>query len=152
MIIQMLHKPALKVLFLILLFSTIACNKDEKRQYQGLIPNVSVSFFLNPYTEGLLVPGDFKAYPYEGYRGVFVYCLDQQSYMAYEMACPYDFEKETAVVEFDPTTYQLVDSTCNSRFQVIDGMPVSGPATVPLKQYAVDYDFASATLHIYNGF
>ena len=152
MILKKIFKATFLIAWVILIIFLTRCNKNEQQQYQGLIPNVSVSFFINPYTEGLLVPGDFKAFPYEGYRGVFVYCIDPNNYMAYEMACPYDFDKETAVVEFDPASFQLVDSTCNSRFQIVDGMPVSGPCSVPLKQYVAEYDYASSTLHIYNGY
>jgi len=152
MILNKLLRAGLIVLALTALIALTRCNKDNPQHNQGLIPNVTVSFFINPYTEGLLVPGDHKAFPYEGYRGVFVYCIDQNNYMAYEMACPYDYQLEGAVVEFDPSSYQLVDSTCGSRFQVLDGVPVSGPSTVSLKQYIAEYDFASSTIHIYNGY
>ena len=138
---------ALMVFVLALLFSH--CKNDEEQQYQGLIPNVHVSFYIYPNNEGL-IPGMHRVYPQDGYKGVLVYCLEQNTYLAYEMACPYDFQKDSAIVEFDPTTLHLVDSVCGSRFQIIDGMPVGGPASVPLKQYFTDYDFTTGLLHVYN--
>lgn len=147
------HRNFQILITLAILMFVSSCKKDKNNQGQGYIPNVAVSLYLNPFTEGLLIPGDHKAYPYEGYHGVFVYCVDPNigSYMAFEMACPYDYQKEGAIVEFDPASYQLIDSVCMSRFNVLDGAPVGGPASVPLKQYFVEFEPATNLIHIFNG-
>jgi hypothetical protein len=130
-------------------FALFSCKKDGDDRVQNFIPNVPVNFYIQPNTIDFIPAGSWKAYDTEGYRGVLIYRLDQATFMAYEMACPYDPEKECARVEVDPTTFTLIDSCCMSRFNLIDGMPAEGPATMPLLQYFTEFD--GNYLQVYNG-
>ncbi len=139
---------ALVVLGLIAII--FACNKnDDPNNPQGYIPNVPVNFYISPNTIDYIPAGSWKYYDNEGYRGIVVYRVDQYNFMAYERTCPYDPNKDCAQVEVDPASFTLIDSCCMSRFNIIDGMPVSGPSTYPLKQYFTEFD--GNLLHIFNG-
>ena len=143
---NIISRGFIAILGLMLLAS---CGKNEEDPNQGLIPNVPVNFFIQPNTIDYLPAGTWKEYASEGYRGVLIYRVDLQTFLAYEMTCPYDPEKECARVEADPTTYTLIDSCCMSRYNLIDGMPVEGPATRPLLQYLTEFD--GNYLQVYNG-
>lgn len=139
------------LLFAVLLGGMIflaSCGKDQNHPTSEVIPNVPVNFYIQPNTIDYIIAGSGKSYDYEGYRGVYIYRLDQYTFMAYEKACPYDASEECAVVQFDPSTFMLVDSCCMSRYNIIDGMPVDGPGTLPLLQYMTEFD--GNYLHIYN--
>ena len=128
------------------LLVTPSCNKSEKQQ--GLIPNVYVNFELYPNSINPIPVSTWIYVNDQGYRGIIVYRYDQNTFLAYERTCPYDPEKECAVVEADESSITAVDSCCMSRFLLTDGSPFAGPATLPLKQYQTVYD--GMVLRVYN--
>jgi len=141
-----IHFQIIVLAFLILLLS---CNKKDENQIQSLIPNVPVNFYIQPNTIDFIPAGSWQSFDNEGYRGIFIYRLDQSTFIAYERTCPYDPDKECARVDIDPSTFTLIDSCCTSRFNLIDGMPIEGPSTLPLLQYFTEFD--GNFLHVYNG-
>ena len=82
-----------------------------------------------------------------GYRGVIVYrTID--GLVAFERACPTAPDRECGVVRVHPAGAYLFCGAFDqdgkpafpctgSRFQVLDGIPVEGPADRPLLQYSV---------------
>lgn len=141
------HFSRILLIAMMLLFLG-SCGKDNKDIYSGLIPDVPVNFYIQPNTIDFLPAGSWKYYDNEGYRGIILYRLDQYNFMAYERTCPYDPQKECAIVEVDPASYTLVDSCCMSRFLILDGMPFSGPSSLPLKQYFTEFN--GEYLHVFN--
>lgn len=123
-----------------------SCGKDEKQQ--GIIPNVYVNFELYPNSINPIPVSTWIYVNDQGYRGIIIYRYDQNTFLAYERCCPYDPEKECAVVEADESSITAVDSCCMSRFLLTDGSPFAGPATLPLKQYQTVYD--GNVLRVYN--
>lgn len=138
-----------QIIVLFVLALLISCNKDEGFKNQTPIPNVPVNFYIQPNTIDFISAGMWRSYDTEGYRGVLIYRLDQYTFLAYEKTCSYDPEESCAKVEVDQTTFTLLDSCCMSRFKIIDGDAMDGPATMPLLQYFTDFD--GNYLHIYNG-
>lgn len=134
-------------IFGLLLFS-IACGDKDNTNPHSLIPNVSVNFYLYPNTIDFIATGGFREYNNYGYRGIIIYRLDQSTFMAYERTCPFDANEETARVTVDLSTYSMVDSTCGSSYNLLDGMPNAGPSSSPLLQYGTYFD--GNQLHIYN--
>jgi hypothetical protein len=126
-----------------------SCGKNNENPNQGLIPKVTVNFYIQPNTIDYIPPGSWKPFDEEGHRGILIYRLDQYTFMTYERTCPYDPQEECARVEVDPTTLTLIDSCCMSRFNILDGMPIEGPSERPLLQYFNDFD--GNYLHIYSG-
>lgn len=132
------------VLFIIGLWS---CDKDKNNNYVD-IPNVYVNFYLQPDGIDFLPSNTWKVYEYEGYRGVLIYRIDQFTFHAYEMTCPYDAAEECARVQVDASGILLIDSCCMSTYNILDGMPAGGPSTLALKQYFTEYN--GVQLHVYN--
>jgi hypothetical protein len=141
------HRIGNLIFFLIILLITGSCKKDKNENYRD-IPNVYVSFYLQPDGIDFIPPNGWKIYDNQGYRGVLIYRIDQFTFNAFEMACPYDAEKETARVQVAPSGIILIDSTCMSAYNILDGMPAGGPSSIPLKQYFTEY--VGGMLHVYN--
>lgn len=133
---------ALFFLALIFLFS---CNKENEKG-EGVIPNVYVNFTIYPYTIDFIAPGTYKYYNDYGYRGVIIYRDVQDIFYAYERTCPYDPEKDCAQVEVTESGNIAVDSCCMSQYLLLDGSPFSGPSTLPLKQYYVQFNGDALTV------
>lgn len=86
-------------------------------------------------------------------RGIIVYRLSTNTFMAYERSCPYDAnacctQDTCSRLVVDADALRITDPCCQSKFLIIDGSVSKGPATYPLKQYKADY--SGGTLHIYN--
>jgi nitrite reductase/ring-hydroxylating ferredoxin subunit len=135
------------LLFLLYFIIPTACN-DKNSNPGSEIPNVYVNFYLQPNTIDFMQTQGWKYYNEEGYRGVIVYRLDQDNFYAYERTCPYDAQKDCARVEVTNSGVLMVDSCCMSYYSILDGMPVAGPTTSPLKQYFTEFD--GNMLHVYN--
>lgn len=137
-------------LFWIMVLSLIffAECKDKNDEYNNLIPNVPVDFYIQPDGIDFIPAGNWKIFEYEGYRGILIYRTDQTTFHAYERTCPYDPQNDSAIVEVDHSGILLVDSVCMSLFNILDGSPAGGPASLPLKQYYADFD--GIQLHVYN--
>jgi len=129
---------------LLLLF--VSCKKDVKNP----IPDVYVNFYLNIsstlYIELASVGGWVNLTG--GYKGIVVYRSSTDEFMAFERACPYDWEVDSAYVSVEPSGLVLKCKSCGSEFLIIDGSIVNGPATVSLKQYYTEYD--GQNVHVYN--
>jgi hypothetical protein len=127
----------------------IGCGKDNNNQ-QSIIPNVQVNFYVYPNTIDFIEVQNFREYNNYGYRGVIVFRLDQTTFMAYEKACPFDADLESGVVYVDMSTFSMVDSTCKSSYNLLDGMPNGGPSSTPMLQYGTFFD--GNQLHVFNNF
>ena len=141
------YKIGYLVFIALIVIGLWSCNKDKNNNYID-IPNVYINITLFPDGIDFIPPNGWKVYEYEGYRGVLIYRIDQFTFNAYEMACPYDAALECARVEVDGSGILLIDSCCMSTYNILDGMPAGGPSTLPLKQYFAEYD--GAQLHVYN--
>ncbi len=134
------------ILFTIALFIISSCKKDKSTQ--SLIPNVWVDLYLQPDGIDFIQAGNWKYYNDYGYKGIIVYRIDQFTFSAYERCCSYDPQIDSAKVEVDNSGIILVDSICGSKFNILDGNPIGGPATLPLKQYFTEY--SNGFLHVFN--
>jgi len=141
------YKIAYLVFIALIFLAVWSCSKDENNNYVD-IPNVYVNFYLQPDGIDFLPPNSWKIYEYEGYRGVLIYRIDQFTFNAYEMTCPYDAAKECARVQVDASGILLIDSCCMSTYNILDGMPAGGPSTLALKQYLTEYN--GIQLHVFN--
>jgi len=137
----------LKISFIFLFIFPVACN-DKNDEYQNLIPNVYVDFYIQPDGIDFISLGNWKVYNLVGYRGIIIYRIDQYTFHAYERCCPYDPQLDSAIVEVNNSGILMVDSLCMSLYSILDGSPAGGPATIPLKQYFTEYD--GNQLHVYN--
>lgn len=135
-----------KKVFLAIFTLIIACKKSSDQ-----IPVTSVDFYIyltQPDFQSLNTVGNF-VYVTGGVKGIIVYHKTIDEFIAFERACPYDPNVSAAIVTVDSTGLGLVDYHCGSKFNILDGSVVNGPASYPVRQYYCEYDGVSS-IHIYN--
>lgn len=124
-------------LFIILIFPYSCKDKDE-----DLIPYVSVDFtidVLSTFYSELSVPGGF-VYVTGGYKGILLYRLSMDEFLAYDRCCSYKPYEPCERIEMESSGLTMIDSCCGSRFLILDGSPFEGPATKMLRPYSTYFD------------
>ncbi len=125
----------------------IGCRRDRN----NVIPNVLVDIEFNinnPEYINLTAVGG-SMYLSGGSRGIVVYRLSQDEFVAMDRHCPYNPEDACGQVEFDSSSAVILkDNCCGSQFLITDGSLQSGPATNSLKRYQTFFD--GTILRIYN--
>lgn len=136
----------LSLLFLwsVLLFSS--CSKEK----ESTIPSVPVNIRLNldnpAYSQLNTVGGSVTIEG--GNRGIIVYRKGQAEFSAIERTCSYQSSDTCAYVSLDSTISTVGCHCCGSRFQLLDGAPIKGPANASLRLYQTN--LVDRYLYIYN--
>ncbi|RLD48020.1 MAG: hypothetical protein DRI94_13130 [Bacteroidetes bacterium] len=138
-----------KIFFLIIFLSVIfiKCDKNKK----DVVPNVYVNFTiyinepdyseLNAIGNSVMVTG--------GAKGIIIYRNSLNEFCAYDRCCTYKpSEKNEYVQLLEQGSPIVVDSTCGSKFNLVDGSVINGPAVLPLKKYNTTFD--GNGVHVYN--
>jgi hypothetical protein len=127
-----------------------------QRQYPVNIPYVTFDYTINIFDPAFVnlqgVGG--SVYIEGGSRGILIYRVSIEQFNAYERHCTHDTENPCGKVSFDNSGIILVDddcsgSGCGSKFNVIDGSVINGPAQYPLIQYNTSFD-GIAMLRVFN--
>jgi hypothetical protein len=142
---------SLSILFITGSFLLLASCK--KSNVDDVIPNVPVNFTIQlslPGYSNLNSVGGSVEIPSAGYKGVVVYKRAIDDFVAYEMACTYDPTTDGAILHIDSSMISMVDNHCTSKFNMVDGSVLKGPATRPMKQYNTQYDAGNNTVLVYN--
>jgi len=119
-----------------------------KNQYED-IPDVNVDVYINtldPNYQNLAGLGAW-AYANGGSKGIIVFQYDLGKFAAYDRHCTYDSKNTCSKISADNNIY-AIDSCCGSKFQLLDGIPIEGPASLPLKKYNTSFD--GNIIHIWN--
>lgn len=123
-----------------------ACSKDQ----ESTVPNVPVNVRINldnPGYNNLNTIGG-SVYVDGGYRGIIVYRRGIAEFLAYERTCSFQSTDTCAYVSLDSTISSVGCKCCSSRFQLIDGAPIKGPANASLRRYQTN--LVDRYLYIYN--
>ena len=136
-------RKALIPLIITILF-LFSCKNDDN---EDLIPYVTVNFTIYPNTLDYIPVGQYEYFT-GGYKGIIIYRPQEDEFMAYERACPYDPLTEGARVIVDASGLIAGDTICGSKFILLDGSPLEGPAKISLKQYHTSYN--GDALYVYN--
>lgn len=109
---------------------------------EGNIPERNVNFTVRPYDmDNVLLPvGGFKYFNY-GYSGVFVYHIGdmEEEYVAFEQACPLDWE-DGCYVEYDKPNECLVGRKCSGEYSTYNGFGKSkNVSRYTLRKYHITY-------------
>jgi nitrite reductase/ring-hydroxylating ferredoxin subunit len=146
MIILRIYRHFILILFFLLTIP--ACKKEDNSQ----IPIVPVDFYVylnQPSNINLNAVGGSVYFNF-GYRGIVVYRSGPSTFVAIERTCSYLPNEGTSQVSIDSTGLFLVDASCGSKFSMLDGSVSNGPATLPLRLYATDYDNVNGVVHVSN--
>lgn len=127
------------LLIIIFMFGVpYSCDTDD----DDLIPYVYVDFTIDIlstfYTELSSVGG--YVYVTGGYKGILIYRLSMDEFLAFDRCCSYEPLVPCERIEMEPSGLTMIDSCCGSRFLILDGSPIEGPATKPLRPYRTFFD------------
>lgn len=145
--IRKIHRSGYLILLILFIFLSPRCKKDKQ---QNEIPVVAVSIAIDPNSTEYIHLNAVNGWEYltGGYRGILVFRASPNGFMAYERACPYDWNQTSTRIVVDSSGITAVCPSCKSKFILTDGSPYSGPSPYPMKQYQTSYN--GATLYIYN--
>jgi hypothetical protein len=124
----------------------VSCKKDNN----AVDPPANVNITINPNTteyQELNTVGGWMYLPLNlippQSRGIIVYRITQNEFMAYDRTPPYEpdqcctVDACTALIVSMP----FVNDTCTgSQYQILDGVPIDGPSNIPLIRYTTYYD------------
>ena len=131
----------MKILLSSIILVTLLFASSCKDSNPYTIPYTMVYFKVYPNgIDSDLGGGRVKYFPKYGFRGIVVYRMGTDQFLAYDRACTYDTEIPTAIVAVDPTGLIAVCPVCGSKYLLTDGYPMSGKARNPLLQYSASYD------------
>lgn len=112
------------------------------KQNKSFIPFVAVNVVINiqdPAFQKLNGIGGW-AYAEGGSKGLIIFKSDFDKFMAYDRHCTYKPSNSCSKVNVDENGILAIDTCCLSKFQLIDGNPIEGPAAVGLQQYNTSFD------------
>ena len=133
----------------IVLFAFVVFAGCERSNRSG-IPYVPVNYQLvvsNPEFSPLLAVGGYVTIS-GGSQGIIVYRFSPEEFRAYDRHCTFMVD-DNCRVTMDNSDISAVDTECCvSKFLIIDGAPIDGPAAIGLQQYNTEFD--GNTLFIFN--
>ena len=102
--------------------------------------NLNLPEYINLKTDGRSMSID------GGIRGIIVYRKDASTYLAYERNCSFQPNSACATVDIHVSTLYMLCSCCSSTFDLATGLPTSGPAWRPLRQYSTSLNGTTLTI------
>jgi len=122
------------ILVAVIAVFAISCGKTG-----NAVPNVGVDFeapLTDPRLSALSISGGSVIINGYGVEGLIIYHEIDGSYACYDRCSSYMPQNRCAVT-IDSDGFTATDPCSGSRFSLVDGTPVKGPATVALKSYYV---------------
>lgn len=140
-------KPLVRLFIMAILFVAFSGCDGYKH---ATIPEVDVNFSIYPNDAQYAALNHIGGYMYftGGVAGIVIYRLDGATFLAYDRACPYDWRDQDAWICVEESGLTLIDNHCGSRFNILDGGVINGPAQFPLKSYKTRFD--GYVLRVYN--
>lgn len=139
-----------KIVIVISILSFTLFNCKEKQREPDPIPYQPVEITIYPndpiYFKVQTIGG--WLYLNGGVQGILLYRSTQTEFLAYERASTYLPDNAYALAKVQSDNFTCRDTVSNSKWQIIDGAVISGPATFPLRQYQTTYD--GNALRIFN--
>jgi hypothetical protein len=133
-------------LLIVIIFTGLSCNKERYER----VPNVFVNFTIDlnqaQYSPLQLTGG--WVYVTGGYRGIIIYRKTFEEFVALDRTSTYKPESEGNRVIVEENNLIAADTVSGSRFLLLDGSIVEGPAPFGLKQYRTTFD--GINIHITN--
>lgn len=124
------------ILFACTLFINGSCSRVNKFIK---IPVPAVSFNVYPYSQDykLGTISGYKIFPLQGYAGIIVYHHTNDEFLAFDLACPNDFQNGCSV-EYKSSELILECKCCGTTFSIFDGYPRNNADIYPspLHQYS----------------
>lgn len=85
-----------------------------------------------------------------GINGIIIYRKTQQDFVAIERTSTHFPNDSYALAKVQSDNFTLKDTVSGSKWQITDGVVLSGPANLPLRLYSTLYDNGTGALYIRN--
>jgi len=126
------------VISLVLLFF-VACSSDDTKNYNNpyLIPHtVNLSLNLNlPQYNSLKYPGNSVTIYHQGIKGIVVYCLNTDLYIAHELSDPNHVPNECSVMTISGAVATCPCPEDDNSYDLVTGQHQSSKEKYPMLQY-----------------
>jgi len=136
----------------LLFFSVSLCfiitfNSCKQKQIDLPYAYVNRNYSIyDPAFSSLQAIGGSAFIEYEGVSGIIVYRKSLEEIVAYEANCTYQPD-DLCGVRITEFNNEAIDSTCcGSKFQLYDGSPIEGPASLALYKYKVIFNTDDFTI------
>ncbi len=139
--------PKKNIFYSLLVLVTLSCSGDRFDDPIPIqpFPDIVVNLSLPEYAS-LQVDGGFKYINSGGVRGIILYRLDANTYIAYERNCTFRPNEVCSTVEVHTSSLFMQDPCCSSMFEFSTGLPTGGPAWRPLLQYVTFFSGGQVTI------
>lgn len=134
---------------LILIVGVVTVGADGCKKKNDQVPLVPVDFYINvnePQAFDLSAVTGWM-YVTGGSQGIIVYRNTTEEFSAYDRHAPINIEEECQV-QVNEDNIIIQDPCSNSRWLIIDGSLIEGPAIQSLESY--NTVFVDPVLHVYN--
>lgn len=144
------------ILLLIVSIGFFSFCKKKNQTVQDNIPYQTVNKVIypnDPLYFKLQVVGGWVYLNNVGINGVIVYRAAMNSsadFVAIERTSTYLPDDPYALAKVQSDNFTLKDTISGSKWQITNGSVLSGPATMPLRQYNAFYDNGTGALRITN--
>ena len=144
------------ILFLLAFVSFFCFCKKKNQSVQDNIAyqTVNITIYPNDPLYFKLQTAGGWVYINGGVNGIIVYRKTTSNlpsdFVAIERTSTYLPDNSDAKVKVQSDNFTLKDTISGSKWQIVDGVVLQGPATIPLRQYATFYDNGTGVLNIRN--
>ncbi|MBW6460413.1 MAG: hypothetical protein K0B08_07540 [Bacteroidales bacterium] len=147
------------MILIILIMAWSGCDKNNDDRLPLAPVDITISPNSTIYQELNIVGGWLYLDEYDGVyppsRGIIVYRLSTDQFLAFERTPPYkpdsccNASKTICAKLIVENYFPFIMDTCSwSKYLILDGSPVEGPSKTPLGQYYTAYK--NQLLHIHN--
>lgn len=135
-----------KLFLFLFLFSILSCKDEENNNIPLTQVNINIVLDDPDYIRLKTVGG--WEYVSGGSRGIIIFRLTENDFMAYDRHCTFQPSSTCALVSVDVNNITATDDCCGSSFLLQDGSVSKPPATTALKSYNTSFD--GTNLRIFN--
>lgn len=144
------HIRSIRILLVLVVAALLAsgCRDKDDR----LVPRIATDITLNlnlPEYNTLINPGGWL-YLTGGSRGVIVYRVSNDEFVAFDRHCTYNVPERCRVSMEDTDVTLKDEDCCGSVFDLFTGGVLEGPAQRGLQSFRTFYSSGTNTLRIFN--
>lgn len=121
----------------------LSCKKATQPAQTSPIPYVSVNVVIYPGDPNyfkIQTSGGWVYYNNAGVFGLIIYRKSPTEFVVLERASPYYPDNAGALAKVQADNFTCKDTVSGSKWQIVDGVVMSGPTTYPLKRYGNTFD------------
>lgn len=139
----MLFIKKIKIILLVLIcVLAVACKKKAQRVQDNGVPYTPINIVIypnDPLNFKIQTPGGWMYFS-GGAGGLIVYRKTTSEFVVLDRTSTYLPDDYGARVKVQSDAFTCKDTISGSKWQIVDGVVMEGPATLPLRLYNNTYD------------